>query len=161
MSAPSEAVEDCGKLAALFWEDFAAGDVFVAPWGRTITEAHILMFSGVTGDFQHMHVDERYASETSFGGRIAHGPLTAVTALGLQVYTQVWRNAMAFLEERHEYRLPVRIGDTLYSAMTVTETRPTKKVDRGLVLYENVTRNQHDELVCMSHYVMMIRRRDV
>ena len=44
-----------------------------------ITDAHVLAFSGVTGDFQHLHVDELYAEASQFGGRIAHGPLTAVT----------------------------------------------------------------------------------
>jgi itaconyl-CoA hydratase len=148
------------KLPALFWEDFEQGDVFTAPWGRTITEAHVLAFSGVTGDFQHLHVDETYAAKSDFGTRIAHGPLTAVTGLGMQVYTQVWRNAMAFLEERHQYRAPVLIGDTVYSAMTVTEVRETKKPDRGIVFFRNDMTNQDGELVCVSEYRMMIRRRE-
>lgn len=147
------------KLPSLFWEDFEVGDVFRAPWGRTITDAHVLAFSGVTGDFQHLHVDELYARASDFGTRIAHGPLTAVTGLGLQVYSQVWRNAMAFLEERHEYRLPVRIGDTVYSTMEVLEVRPTKRRDRGIVLYRNTMTDQREQVVCVSHYTMMIRRR--
>lgn len=147
------------KLVSLYWEDFESGDVFEAPWGRTITDAHVLAFSGVTGDFQHLHVDELYAAKSPFGGRIAHGPLTAVTGLGLQVYTQVWRNAMAFLEERHEYRLPVRIGDTVFSTMHVLDTKSTKDTERGIVFYRNDLTNQHDETVCVSHYTMMIRRR--
>lgn len=146
------------KLVSLYWEDFEVGDTFTAPWGRTISEAHVLAFSGVTGDFQHLHVDETYAAKSQFGGRIAHGPLTAVTGLGLQVYTQVWRNAMAFLEERHEYRLPVKLGDTVYSAMTVLETKSTKNPERGIVFFRNDLTNQRDEPVCLSHYTMMIRR---
>lgn len=148
-----------GKLRALYWEDFEAGDVFTAPWGRTITDAHVLAFSGVSGDFQHLHVDELYASRSQFGTRIAHGPLTAITGLGLQVYTQVWHHAMAFLEERHEYRAPVRIGDTIFSSMETLKTRPTKREDRGIVFFRNDLTNQDDELVCVSHYTMMIRRR--
>lgn len=147
------------KLVSLYWEDFEVGDVFTAPWGRTITDAHILAFSGVTGDFQHLHVDEIYASKSQFGGRIAHGPLTAATGLGLQVYTQVWRNAMAFLEERHEYLAPVHVGDTIGSAMHVLETRETKRPDRGVVIYRNDITNQSGTLVCRTHYTMMIRRR--
>jgi acyl dehydratase len=147
------------KLPALFWEDFEIGDEFRAPWGRTITDAHVLAFSGVSGDFQHLHVDETYAKSSDFGTRIAHGPLTAVTALGMQVYTQVWRNANAFLEEKHEYRLPVRIGDTLFSTMTVEDVRETKKSDRGIVFFRNDVTNQDQQMVCVSHYVMMIWRR--
>jgi len=147
------------KLADLHWEDFEVGDVFTAPWGRTITDAHVLAFSGVTGDFQHLHVDQQYAEASQFGGRIAHGPLTAVTGLGLQVYTQVWRNAMAFLEERHEYLLPVHIGDTIHSSMHVLDTRATKRPDRGIVFFRNDLTNQDGGLACRSHYTMMIRRR--
>ncbi len=147
------------KLPSLYWEDFEVGDEFPTPWGRTITEAHVLAFSGVTADFQHLHTDETYAEKSHFGTRIAHGPLTAVTGLGLQVYTQVWRNAMAFLSEQHEYKLPVFIGDTLFSNMVVTDTRPTKKEDRGIVFFRNDLTNQRQELVCESLYTMMIRRR--
>jgi itaconyl-CoA hydratase len=146
------------KLPSLYWEDFAVGDEFPAPWGRTITDAHVLGFSGVTGDFQHLHTDETYAARSDFGRRIAHGPLTAVTGLGLQVYTQVWRNAMAFLSEKHEYKLPVFIGDTVFSTMVVLDTRTTKKEDRGIVFFRNDLTNQRSELVCESLYTMMIRR---
>jgi acyl dehydratase len=153
------ASEPTSKLPSLYWEDFEIDDAFPAPWGRTITEAHVLGFSGVTGDFQHLHTDETYAAKSDFGRRIAHGPLTAVTGLGLQVYTQVWRNAMAFLSEKHDYKLPVFIGDTLFSTMVVLDARPTKKPDRGIVFFRNDLTNQHDELVCESLYTMMIRRR--
>lgn len=154
-----EGSERPSKLPSLYWEDFEADDHFPAPWGRTITDAHVLAFSGVAGDFQHLHVDELYARASDFGGRIAHGPLTSVTGLGMQVYTQVWRNAMAFLEERHEYRLPVRIGDTVFSTMVVLEVRATKRLDRGIVFFRNDITNQDGALVCVSHYTMMIRRR--
>lgn len=151
--------QDSGKLSSLYWEDFEVGDRFAAPWGRTITDAHILAFSGVSADFQHLHVDELYAARSQFGARIAHGQLTAITAFGMQVYTQVWRHAIAYLEERHEYRLPVHVGDTIYSLMDVLETRQTKNPDRGVVTYRNSVTNQHGDLACLSHYTMMIRRR--
>jgi acyl dehydratase len=147
------------KLTRLYWEDFEVGDVFEAPWGRTITDAYLLAFAGVNGDFQHMHVDEEYSRATQFGGRIAHGNLTAVQGLGMQVYSQVFHHAMAFLEERHVYRAAVKVGDTIYSAMTVTESRETKSPDRGIVFFRNDITNQNGELVCESEYRMMIRRR--
>ena len=143
------------KLTRLYWEDFEVGDVFEAPWGRTITDAYLLAFAGLNSDFQHMHVDEEYSRETEFGGR----NLTAVEGLGMQVYTQVFHHAMAFLEERHVYKGPVRVGDTIYSAMHVVETRTTKKDDRGIVFFRNEITNQRGESVCESTYTMMIRRR--
>jgi acyl dehydratase len=147
------------KLTRLYWEDFEVGDVFEAPWGRTITDAYLLAFAGVNSDFQHMHVDEEYSRATEFGGRIAHGNLTAVQGLGMQVYSQVFHHAMAFLEERHVYKAAVKVGDTIYSAMTVLEARETKRPDRGIVFFRNDITNQNGELVLESEYRMMIRRR--
>jgi acyl dehydratase len=147
------------KLTRLYWEDFEVGDVFEAPWGRTITDAYLLAFAGVNSDFQHMHVDEEYSKATQFGGRIAHGNLTAVQGLGMQVYSQVFHHAMAFLEEHHTYKAAVKVGDTIYSTMHVTDTRETKRPDRGICYFRNDITNQDGELACESTYVMMIRRR--
>lgn len=147
------------KLTRLHWEDFEVGDVFTAPWGRTITDAYLLAFAGINSDFQHMHVDETYAQATEFGGRIAHGNMTAIQGLGMQVYTQVFHHAVAFLEEHHVYKAAVKVGDTIFSAMEVTDTRATKRDDRGIVYFRNDLTNQDDVLVCESTYVMMIRRR--
>jgi acyl dehydratase len=147
------------KLTRLYWDDFEVGDVFEAPWGRTMTDAYLLAFAGINGDFQHMHVDEIYAGATDFGGRIAHGNLTAAQGLGMQLYTQVFHHVLALLEERHVYKAAVRVGDTIFSAMHVTEARPTKHDDRGIAVFRNDLTNQRGELVCESTYVMMIRRR--
>lgn len=147
------------KLTRLYWEDFEVGDVFEAPWGRTITDAYLLAFAGVNSDFQHMHVDEVYAQATPFGGRIAHGNMTAIQGLGMQVYTQIFHHALAFLEESHVYKAAVRVGDTIFSAMTVEDRRATKDPGRGIVFFRNDLTNQHDELVCVSKYTMMMRRR--
>lgn len=147
------------KLRRLYWEDFEVGDVFEAPWGRTMTDAYILAFAGINGDFQHMHVDEVYASNTEFGGRIAQGNLTAAQGLGMQLYTQVFHHVIALLEERHVYRGAVRVGDTIFSSMEVVETKLTKKPDRGVTVFRNDLTNHRGDLVCESTYVMMIRRR--
>lgn len=154
-----QASGDSGVMKSPYFEDFKVGQRFAAPWGRTITDAHVLAFSGITGDFQHLHVDDEYAGRSEFGGRIAHGPLTAVTALGMQVYTQVWRHAMAFLEEQHKYRAPVHIGDTIFTVMEVMEARRLSRGDAGIVTFLNSITNQTGDQVCETTYVMMIRAR--
>jgi acyl dehydratase len=57
------------------------------------------------------------------------------------------------------YSQAVKVGDTIYSAMHVTDARPTKRDDRGIVFFRNDLTNQRGELVCVSTYVMMMRRR--
>jgi acyl dehydratase len=146
-------------MACPLFDDFEVGDVFVAPWGRTISDADIKNFAGVSGDFQHLHMDDLYAKESDFGARIAHGPLTAVIALSLQVYFQVFRNAMGFLEERNKFVAPVYIGDTLRSTMTVVGKKPHRKPDRGDVFFKNSLKNQNGVEVLQAEYTMRMRRK--
>ena len=66
----------------LYFDDFALGERFRSP-GRTLGDAHFLMFAGLTGDNHPIHYDEEYARQTRFGGRVAHGLLVmAMTAVG-------------------------------------------------------------------------------
>ena len=66
----------------LYFEDFQLGETFRSP-SKTITDAHFLFFSGLTGDSHPIHYDNEYAKSTRFGGRVAHGLLlSAMTAAG-------------------------------------------------------------------------------
>lgn len=142
-----------------YWEDFAVGDRAIAPWGRTITDAHVLAFSGLGGDFQHLHVDEEYARRSPYGRRIAHGQLTVVVSQGIQVSTGVWRHATAVLEERHRYLAPVFIGDTVLCELEVLERRAVSARDRGIVRFANHVSTQSGIVVCESEYTFLIARR--
>jgi acyl dehydratase len=142
-----------------YWEDLEVGYRSAAPWGRTITDAHLLAFSGIGGDFQHLHVDEEYARRSTYGRRIAHGQLTAVVSHGIQVSTGVWRHAVALLEERHRFLAPVFVGDTLGCELEVVERRETREADRGLVWFANHVRTQTGTLVCESEFTFLIARR--
>jgi acyl dehydratase len=57
-----------------FFEDFAIGDEFITP-GRTVTEADVMLFAGLTGDYNRIHTDAEYMKSSMFGERIAHGLL--------------------------------------------------------------------------------------
>jgi acyl dehydratase len=142
-----------------YWENFTVGDRASAPWGRTITDAHVLAFSGLGGDFQHLHVDDEYARRSPYGRRIAHGQLTAVVSQGIEVSTGVWRHALAVLEERHRYLAPVFIGDTLSCELEVVERREVSDRDRGVVRFANHVSTQTGTRVCESEYVFLIARR--
>jgi acyl dehydratase len=148
-----------GKLPVLFWEDFEVGDTFPAPWGRTVTEAHLLAFSGLSGDIQPLHVDDLYAADSFYGRKIAQGPLTSILGMGLQIFTQVWRSAVAMFEETQSYKAPVFVGDTVYSSMEVAEARPTKNPAHGLIVFVNTLTNQDGKTVCVTRSVMMLKRR--
>ena len=143
-----------------FYEDLTVGDKFVTP-RRTITEADIVAFSGISGDYNALHTDEVFATETQFGGRIAHGPLGFVVATGLSNRTGLFDGStLAFLEMQWKFTAPIYPGDTVHLEMTVAELRPTSQSDRGILVREMNLINQKAQLVQTGRFVTLIRMRD-
>jgi 3-hydroxybutyryl-CoA dehydratase len=148
-------------LGTKTFDDFVAGETIVSP-GRTIEAADINLFAGLTGDFYPLHVDEVAASATRFGGRIAHGPLTFVIAVGLVGLSGYLGDAIvALLEVRSIKALkPVRPGDTVRVHVTVARCEPGSKPQYGTLELEYSVRNQDDIEVMTCTMVMLARRRE-
>lgn len=92
---------------------------------RTVTEADILLFAGVSGDTNPVHLDEEYAKTTMFKGRIAHGMLTAgfiSTVFG----TKLPGPGCIYLSQSLKFKAPVRIGDTVKARVTATAVDQAK-----------------------------------
>ena len=107
---------------------------------KTITEADIVLFAGVSGDFNPVHMCEEYAKKTHFGSRIAHG----VIALGLLSAAGAKLPGLVILLSRSsKFLKPVRIGDTITAIAEVTETRK----DKGIITLKNTCANQNGEIV--------------
>lgn len=86
----------------------------------TVTEAHLVLGSGLFGDFNPLHVDEEFARQSMFGTRILHGPFTsALVSAPVGMYFS--RTAIAYLEHACRFKAPVRPGDTLATEWTVVE----------------------------------------
>ena len=84
-------------MRGLYWEDWEIGQEFVSP-ARTITEADIVMFAGLSGDYNPLHINEEYCKTTQFGTRIAHGPLIYAIAAGLVFQLHLYDDTLiAFL----------------------------------------------------------------
>ena len=127
-------------IAVKKFEEFAVGDS--ATFGKTITDADILLFAAVSGDMYGLHLDEEYAKTTRFGRRIAHGMLTAsllstVNALLLQ------RPGGVYVEQTVRFRRPVFIGDTLTARAVIVEIMVPKRRMRCATTVVN----QHGKLV--------------
>lgn len=107
-----------------YYEDIAVG--MTATFGKTITEADILMFSGVSGDTNPVHLNEDYASTTMFKGRIAHGMLSAgfiSTVFG----TKLPGPGCIYVAQSLKFKRPVKIGDTVIAKVECTGKVDDKK----------------------------------
>lgn len=93
-------------------------------FSKTITEADIVLFAGVSGDNNAVHINEEYAATTPFGGRIAHGFLTA-SVISAAVANRLPGPGTIYLGQQLRFRAPVRPGDTVHAKVTV------KSVDRN------------------------------
>ncbi len=135
-------------MAGKYFDDYGVGEEFITP-SRTITETDIVLFAGLTSDYNAIHTDQEYASQTSFGGRIAHGLLTLsismglISRLGLSEGTIV---ALVGLDDV-KFTAPVKIGDTIRCKIRVTEKRNTSNPEHGLVTFKQEVLNQADKVV--------------
>jgi acyl dehydratase len=144
----------------LYFDDLTLGARLETP-ARTVTEADLVNFAGVSGDFNPLHTDAVHALETPYGERVAHGLLVLSMATGLrQRGGHFDGTVIGFLEIRSwRFVAPVRIGDTIHVTTEVTELTPTSKPDRGVAVQRIEVRNQRDELAQTGEFVMMLRRR--
>jgi len=130
---------------ALFFEEFEVGQSWLSP-RRTIAEADIVMFAGLTGDYNPIHTDEEFAKTTPFGGRILHGPAVFAIATGLEFRLGIKEGtAIAFLGMTWNLKAPVKIGDTIHVYQRVEAVRRTKDPSRGIVTFWVEVRNQRGE----------------
>ena len=139
-----------GKLArprGLFFEEFVIGDS-VESVGRTITEADIVLFAGLSGDYNLIHTDAEYSKGQQFGRRVAHGLLVLSIASGMAVRLGFMEETvMAFRSLEWKFSAPVFAGDTLHLRVTVEDTKPMGRLGGGLVRFKMEVINQRDEVV--------------
>jgi len=145
-----------------YFEDFAAGDQIITP-ARTITEADVVQFAQLTGDWNPIHTDVEFAKTTPYGQRLAHGLLGLSYALGLLDRTGAFSGSViANLGiEEWKYPKPLFIGDTIHAVVTITETRLTSDGKRGIVGRRFAVLNQRVEIVQEGRSPVMVRLRPV
>ena len=144
-----------------FYEDFAVGDVYKHPYGRTVTETDNVWFTNLTMNANPMHFNEAYAAETEFGERLVDGTYVFALAVGMSVI-DVSANATANLgydEVRHH--APVFHGDTIFAESEVLSKRELDSREHvGIVTTELRAFNQDDELVLSLERTPMVLKRE-
>jgi len=136
-------------------------DIYFETSSRTVTEADVMEFAGLTGDYNELHTSKGYAEKTAFGQRIAHGMLTLSIANGLYMRMNIFEKCtVANLGiEKWSFKKSVIFGDTLHVKLTLAEKRLTSNPDRGVIKWNVSVLNQNDEEVAGGIWVKMFLTR--
>ena len=147
-------------MRGLYWEEWEVGAEFESP-ARTVTEADIVAFAGLSGDYNPLHVNEEYCKTTVFGGRIAHGPLVYAIAAGLLFQLHLYDDTLiAFLGfENLKFTKPVRPGDTVRARIKVLDKRESSDSGRGVMRRQLLVLNQRDEVVQEGVQAFLLKRK--
>ena len=122
-----------------------------AEMAKTVTEADIALFAGVTGDFNPVHVDAVAAAQSRFGERIAHGMLSA-GFISAVIAMRLPGPGSIYLSQSLRFTKPVRIGDTVTTRVEVVEVMAPKRRLR----LATVCRNQNGETVVEGEAVVLV-----
>ena len=142
--------------APLFLEDFKVGMTFETP-GRTVTEADVVSFAALSGDYNPLHTDEEFAKKGRFGRRIAHGVLTLAILTGLWDRMGIIAGSVeAFYGiDGLKFTKPVFFGDTIHARTKVVDKQ--ERETSGMVTLSNEVLNQRGETVLVCDAKLIIR----
>jgi acyl dehydratase len=144
--------------ARRYYDEIEVGEEYESP-GRTVTETDIVMFAGLSGDYNVLHTDAEFMKQSIFGERIAHGLLGLAIQAGLFTRATQAYATLAFVGLRWKFKGPIKIGDTIRVRARVLAKQDTSKPDRGLVTLERTVVNQRDEVVQQGETDLMVERR--
>lgn len=116
---------------------------------KTISESDIYLFAGITGDLNPAHINEEYAKNTFFKGRIAHGILIG-GLISTVIGTRLPGPGSIYREQQLKFLAPVRINDTVTARVEITEINE----DKNLITLRTVCVNQEDTMVVDGHAVI-------
>jgi 3-hydroxybutyryl-CoA dehydratase len=146
------------RTHGLYFEEFEVGQRILTP-ARTINEADIQAFAGLSGDYNPLHTDAVFAQSTSFGARVAHGLLILAIASGLADRTGfIEGTAIAFREILDwKFSLPVFIGDTVHVLLEIEETKALPKLGGGALILALKVLNQDERTVMRGRWSVLIQ----
>jgi len=145
-------------MAPLFLEDFVVGTTFQTA-ERQVTEADVVDFARLSGDFNPLHTDEGFAKAGRFGRRIAHGVLTLAVLTGLwDKLGIISGSAEAFYGITElKFTRPVFFGDTVHATIRVVDKQ--EREANGMVTLGNEVMNQRGETVLVCNTKLVVKRR--
>ncbi|MCC6189711.1 MAG: dehydratase [Anaerolineales bacterium] len=148
------------RQRGMFFDEFAPGQK-IRTAARTVTEADIVGFAGLSGDFNQIHTDAVYAATTPFGQRVAHGLCVLSIASGLTVQTGIMEGTILAFREIQEWKFaaPVRIGETIFVDLEVVETKAIPRIGGGAVTLVLEVKNQSGAVVQKGKWTALFASR--
>ena len=144
----------------MYFDDFTVGAAFTSP-GRTVTEADVVLFAGLTGDYNDIHMNVEAAKQRAFGERIAHGLLVLSLTRGLLFRSRITGTdaERAFLGLPDvTFKHPVKLGDTIHIKATV-EALHEESANDGKVLLRCEAVNQEGKVTQESRFLLLMDKR--
>ena len=146
------------QLRGKTFDQFNPGDEFETA-SRTITEADVSAFAGLSGDYNPLHTDEEFMKAGPFKGRIAHGMLLASVATGQANQLGIFEgSSIAVLSITLKFTNAVKFQDTVRTVLTCKEKKESSKPDRGTATFDVRMLNQRNETVMESQWVVLLKR---
>ena len=143
----------------LFYEDIEEGTEHESS-GRTVTEADVVNFAGLSADFNNMHIDEEFAKNTVFKTRVAHGMCVLSIATGLW-FTMPRLATIAFMGlQDWRFSGDVKPGDNVKITRKLVEKKEHKRPNMGFLNWEVNVVNQEGEVVQKGIWVILVQRKD-
>jgi acyl dehydratase len=142
----------------LYFDDLEVGQEWVSG-GRTVTEADIVNFAGISGDFNAIHIDREFAATTPYRKPIAHGFGVFCIASGLTVIAPPVRTVALCSVKEWEFKLPVYAGDTIKMHSKVLEKTLKGRGRRGEVIWSRSIHNQDGKVVQSGLVITLVECR--
>jgi len=130
----------------VYFEDVQIGQEYASP-GRTVTEADVVIFAGLSGDYNVLHTDAEHMKSSLFGERIAHGLLGLSIQQGLLDRVIPGQSVGPLAAVKWKFKGPIKIGDTIHVEARVTAKKDGERSGWGVVTVERRVINQRGEVV--------------
>jgi acyl dehydratase len=144
----------------MYFEEFQVGQRIITA-ARTVTETDIVVFAGLSGDFNQIHIDAEFSKSTPFGARVAHGLLGLSIASGLVVQTGMMEGTIMAFREVNEWKFikPIYIGDTIHVETEVKETKALPRIGGGAIVIALDVKNQTGDTLMKGTWTALIMSR--
>jgi 3-hydroxybutyryl-CoA dehydratase len=141
------------KIEPVKWEDYKEGDF--ATHTKTITETDVVLFAGISGDFNPIHINAEYAKTTQFGKRVVHG-IISVSLISACLGAKLFGPGVLYVSQKVDFKKPVFIGDTLTAVCTVSEKFTKKEGTLKFIKVDTKVYNQNQDVVTDGEGLILI-----